>query len=191
MGGYFGIGVEGASKALNVGNLFRSAQAFGAAFVFAVAAAYRREAARASDTSDAHGSLPFYSFPSGESMLLPSGCRLVGIEIVPEAVELPSFHHPRAAAYILGPERGRLSPDMTARCDYVVRIPTAFSINVAMAGVIVMYDRLLARGRFAKRPLSEGAKPEALAPHVFGDPRFRRLVEPFRDQPPGIPPVED
>ena len=189
MGGYFGIGVEGASKALNVGNLFRSAQAFGAAFVFAVAAPYRREAARASDTSDAHGGLPFYSFPAVESMVLPKGCRLVGVEIVPEAVELPSFHHPRTAAYVLGPERGRLSAAMTERCDHIVRIPTAFSINVAMAGVIVTYDRLLTRGRFARRPLSEGAKPEALAPHVFGDPKFRRLIEPFRDAPP--PPADD
>ncbi|MSO54662.1 MAG: TrmH family RNA methyltransferase [Rhodospirillales bacterium] len=191
MGGYFGIGVEGASKALNVGTLFRSAQAFGAAFVFAVAAVYRREAARAADTSDAHGSMPFYSFPSIESMLLPKGCRLVGIEITPEAVDLPSFHHPRATAYILGPERGGLSPAMSARCDHIVRIPTAFSLNLAMAGVIVMYDRLLARGRFAKRPLSESAKPEALDPHVFGDPRFRRLVEPFQDRPPTRRSAED
>ncbi|MDE0409622.1 MAG: RNA methyltransferase, partial [Alphaproteobacteria bacterium] len=30
MKGYFGIGVEGLSKPLNAGNLFRSAQAFGA-----------------------------------------------------------------------------------------------------------------------------------------------------------------
>ena len=32
--GYFGIGVEGISKPMNVGNLFRSAHAFGASFVF-------------------------------------------------------------------------------------------------------------------------------------------------------------
>ena len=34
MRGYFGIGVEGISKSFNVGNLFRSAHAFGASFVF-------------------------------------------------------------------------------------------------------------------------------------------------------------
>ena len=34
MKGYFGIGVEGISKATNVGTLLRTAHAFGAAFVF-------------------------------------------------------------------------------------------------------------------------------------------------------------
>ncbi len=34
MRGYFGIGIEGSSKPMNAGNLFRSANAFGASFVF-------------------------------------------------------------------------------------------------------------------------------------------------------------
>ena len=37
MRGYFGIGVEGINKPFNVGNLFRSAHAFGVSFVFTVA----------------------------------------------------------------------------------------------------------------------------------------------------------
>ena len=36
MRGYFGIGVEGISKTMNVGNLFRTAHAFGASFVFTI-----------------------------------------------------------------------------------------------------------------------------------------------------------
>ena len=36
MRGYFGIGVEGISKAMNLGNLMRSAHAFGASFFFTV-----------------------------------------------------------------------------------------------------------------------------------------------------------
>jgi hypothetical protein len=39
MKGYFGIGIEGASKAVNVGTLFRTAHAFGA-FQFTVRAQY-------------------------------------------------------------------------------------------------------------------------------------------------------
>ena len=42
MRGYFAIGVEGISKAMNVGSLFRTAHAFGAGFVFTVAATYER-----------------------------------------------------------------------------------------------------------------------------------------------------
>ena len=57
---------------------------------------------------------------------------------------------------MLGPERGSLSPELLARCDYVVRIPTSFCINLAMAGAIVMYDRVRSLGRFQPRPLGEG-----------------------------------
>jgi len=39
--GYFGIGAEGISKAGNLGSLMRSAHAFGASFLFTVAAACR------------------------------------------------------------------------------------------------------------------------------------------------------
>ena len=42
MRGYFGIGIEGSSKPMNAGNLFRSANAFGASFVFTVGGATRR-----------------------------------------------------------------------------------------------------------------------------------------------------
>lgn len=47
MRGYFGIGVEGVGKPMNLGNLWRAAHAFGASFVFTVGAAYgRREGER-------------------------------------------------------------------------------------------------------------------------------------------------
>ena len=34
MRGYFGIGLENISKQYNIGNIFRTANAFGASFVF-------------------------------------------------------------------------------------------------------------------------------------------------------------
>ena len=40
MKGYFGIGIEGPSKSMNVGTLFRTAHAFGASFVFTLRAQY-------------------------------------------------------------------------------------------------------------------------------------------------------
>jgi tRNA G18 (ribose-2'-O)-methylase SpoU len=96
-------------------------------------------------------------------MLLPQGCKLVGIELTSDAIDLPSFRHPLRAAYVLGPEQGSLSPELLARCSYVVRIPTSFCINVAMAGAIVMYDRVRSLGRFAERPLREGGPAPAPA----------------------------
>ncbi|MBL8644368.1 MAG: RNA methyltransferase [Rhodospirillaceae bacterium] len=168
MRGYFGIGVEGISKSFNVGNLFRSAHAFGAGFVFTVAAAYRRRDGKQTDTSDATSSLPYFAFPSVEEMQLPTGCSLVGVEFLDDAVELPSFHHPRQAAYVMGPEGSSLSPGMLARCDHVIRIPTRFCLNVGIAGVIVMYDRLLVHGNYAARPLMPGGpKPSEMPPERF------------------------
>lgn len=170
MRGYFGIGVEGISKSFNVGNLFRSAHAFGASFVFTVAAAYRRRDGKQADTSDAVSNLPFYSFPTVAEMALPRGCSLVGVEFLEDAVELPSFHHPRQAVYVMGPERQSLSAAMLAKCEHVIRIPTKFCLNVGIAGVIVMYDRLLTHGKFPDRPLMPGgprSKKSQLPPEKY------------------------
>ena len=88
----------------------------------------------------------------------------MGVELLDEAVDLPSFRHPLRAAYVLGPEQGALSPELLARCDHVVRIPSSFCVNLAMAGAIVMYDRVRCLGRFAARPVGEGGPAGAPGP---------------------------
>jgi tRNA G18 (ribose-2'-O)-methylase SpoU len=168
MRGYFAIGVEGISKPMNLGNLLRSAHAFGANFFFTIAPAFDARQVKLSDTSDAARHLPLYTYENVEALTLPRGCALVGVELSEEAVELPSFRHPQAAAYVLGPERGSLSPELTARCAHLVRIPTKFCVNVGTAGAIVMYDRMVSAGRFARRPVGAGGQPEALPEHVQG-----------------------
>jgi tRNA G18 (ribose-2'-O)-methylase SpoU len=151
MRGYFAIGVEDISKPHNAGNLMRSAHAFGASFFFAVAPDIDFAGLRQSDTSEAAFHMPFYEYPSVEALTLPRGCRLVGIEFLPDAEDLPSFKHPIQAAYVFGPEKGNLSPALLARCDDVVKIPTKFCVNVGVAGALVMYDRMIALGNFAER----------------------------------------
>lgn len=174
MRGYFGIGVEGVHKPMNLGALLRSAHAFGASFAFTIAAAYERDEGNLADTSDAAGTLPFYEYPDLGTFWLPQGCQLVGIEITDEAIELPSFRHPHAAAYVLGPERGSLSPALVARCAHVVKIPTRFSINLSLAGSLVMYDRLISHGRFSPRPVRAGGPTEPAPAHDYGKPQFKR-----------------
>ena len=176
MRGYFGIGAQGISKPMNLGNLIRSAHAFGASFVFLVDAHYTIGSAL-SDTSQAEAQLPLYRFASVEELVLPGRCLLIGVELLDEAVELPSFRHPQNAAYVFGPERSSLSPEMVARCDHVVKIPTRFCINIAVAGAIVMYDRMLCHGRFAPRPVRSGGPTEPLRPHVHGKVITRRRRE--------------
>ncbi|HKY95217.1 MAG TPA: RNA methyltransferase [Kiloniellales bacterium] len=172
--GYFGIGVERISKPMNLGALLRTAHAFGASFAFTVAAAFPAREVKLSDTSDSGPHLPLYEAATIDELALPKGCVLVGVELAEDAVDLPSFRHPLSAAYILGPERGSLSPEAQARCAHVVRIPTKFSINVGLAGALVMYDRLISLSRFAPRPLSPGGPTEALEQHVHGGQKFRR-----------------
>jgi len=174
MRGYFGIGVEGISKPMNLGNLLRSAHAFGASFFFTIAPAFQPREVKLSDTSDAAKHLPLYTYAGVDELTLPRGCALVGVELTPEALELPSFRHPAAAAYVLGPERGSLSPALTERCDFVVRIPTKFCVNLGVAGAIVMYDRVIALGRHARRPVNPRAAPERPARHVHGGQIVRR-----------------
>lgn len=159
--GYFGIGAEHISKALNLGNLMRSAHGFGASFTFTVGATYHALEARA-DTSKGQWHLPHFNWAAIDEMALPEGCKLVGVELLDEAIDLPSFRHPMRAAYVLGPEQGSLSQGLTERCDHIVRIPTRFCVNVAMAGAIVMYDRVRSMARFAERPTREGG------PKTFG-----------------------
>jgi tRNA G18 (ribose-2'-O)-methylase SpoU len=171
--GYFGIGAEGVSKPANVGALLRTAHAFGAAFCFSVAAGYDSYQGRLADTADTPAHVPLWRFPSIEAMALPQGCVLVGIELLEDAAELPSFRHPLNAAYVLGPERSGLSPAMLAQCRHVVRIPTRFALNLAVAGAIVLYDRLLQHGRFADRPVAPGGGAKLPPAASHGDPQFR------------------
>ena len=168
MRGYFGIGVERISKPMNVGNLFRSAHAFGADFVFAISPSVDLKQVDRSDTSNTHKHVPLYEFATPKDLSLPKGCQLVGVELLDGAHDLPSFTHPEQAAYILGPEKGDLSPEIVACCDHIVKIPTKFCVNVGVAGAILMYDRWMTRGRFAPRPMVPGGPTEALPPHVHG-----------------------
>jgi len=168
MRGYFAIGVEGSSKPHNLGNLVRSAHAFGASYFFTVAPVVDVKSVRQTDTSDAFDHLPFYNFETPEALQLPRKCALVGIELLEDSIDLPSFRHPVRAAYVLGPERGNLSEAMIARCDYTIKIPMKFCVNVGVAGAIVMYDRLISMGKFAPRAVKAGAPTEFLPEHVQG-----------------------
>ena len=162
MRGYFGIGVEGISKEQNLGNLVRSAHAFGASFFFVIRPEIDVDAVRVSDTSGAFDHMPFHIWNSVEEMDLPQGCQLVGVEFMEDSVELPSFRHPVRAAYVLGPEMGDISPELLEKCVHTIKIPMKFCINVGVAGALTMYDRLISMGKFPDRPVKAGGPAEAI-----------------------------
>ena len=161
MRGYFAIGAEGISKPMNLGALMRTAHAFGASFAFSVSAADKIRTVYKADTSKSFEHVPYYQWDTIDDMALPKGCALAGVELTDDAVDLPSFRHPAAAAYVLGRERGSLTPEMIEKCAFVVKIPTKFCVNVSVAGALVMYDRMISMGRYAERPVSPGGAMSA------------------------------
>ncbi len=161
MRGYFGIGAERISKAMNLGAILRTGHAFGASFAFSVGAHHRAREVHLSDTAKSASHLPFYEWDRIEDMRLPQGCVLVGVELDDEAVDLPSFRHPLNAAYILGPEKGDLSAEAQARCAHLVQIPTKFCVNLSVAAALIMYDRALSMGGHRPRPVGAGGPPPA------------------------------
>lgn len=173
--GYFGIGVEGISKAANLGNLVRSAHAFGAQFFFTLSASLDMDELKVSDTAASALHMPLYTYRGVDDFALPRGCALVAVEFLPDAVDLPSFRHPQQAAYILGPEMGNVSPAVLKRCDHVIKIPMQFCINVGVAGALVMYDRLLSNGKHMPRPVRAGGPESTLDPADFVHHQRRRV----------------
>jgi tRNA G18 (ribose-2'-O)-methylase SpoU len=171
MRGYFGIGVEEISKEGNVGNLARSAHAFGASFFFTISPFIDVKGIRSSDTSGSFDHVPYHQYESAEDLTLPNGCQLVGVELIDNSIELPSFRHPTRAAYVLGPEMGSISPTLQEKCDHIIQIPTKFCINVGVAGALVMYDRLISMGKFPPRPVKAGGPENPYLPHHNFGPR--------------------
>lgn len=139
--GFFAIGMYRPKTEHNLGTLWRSAHALGASMIFTIGHRYTRQA---SDTSAATRHVPYIPYPTWDVFRAarPFNAPLVGVELTPRANNLLPFEHPETAVYLLGPEDGSLGGRILAECQYVVSIPSAFCLNVATAGSIVMYDRL-------------------------------------------------
>lgn len=139
---------------MNLGAILRTAHAFDASFAFTVNAHHRAREIHLSDTSKSFSHLPLYEWDSLGEMQIPKQCVLVGVELDDDAVDLPTFRHPLNAAYLLGPEKGSLTPEAVEKCVHLVKIPTRFCVNLSVAAALVMYDRHLTFGKFPPRPLS-------------------------------------
>lgn len=151
MRGYAGIGIQAAKNPDNVGGLWRSAHAFDAAFMFTVGHRYPTHR-QPTDTTDARRHVPLYGHRDVESFLasIPVGAELVGIEcgdhLRRRPVPLPNYAHPERAVYVLGAEDRGLDKKLQEACSALVSIPSAYCLNVATAGSIVLYDRAVSLG---------------------------------------------
>lgn len=142
--GYFGIVMYQPKHETNVGTLWRSAFLQGAAFIGTVGGArYQRQA---SDTPGTPNHVPLIHYTDFDDLIehVPHGCPVIGVELDDRAKSLAEFSHPPRAIYLLGAEDRGIPLPVLDRCHYVVQIPTVrdWSMNVAVAGSIVMYDRI-------------------------------------------------
>ena len=141
MRGYFGIGIENTKDIFNIGTLWRSADLFGAAFIFTIGRRYKKQA---SDTSKALRRIPLYNYVDFDDFYrhMPANCHLAGIELTDSAIDLDKFNHTQRCIYLLGAEDHGLSNEALKKCHSIIKIPIGdFSMNVSTAGSIVLYDR--------------------------------------------------
>lgn len=138
--GYFGIGVFHPKTTENIGTLWRSAHNFGADFIFTIGKRYKRQP---SDTTKAERHIPLFEFETFDDFKkhLPKGCRIVCIEQTESASNLKNVCHPENCAYLLGAEDTGI-PESIMIGHQKVFIDTPMCLNVAVAGSIVMFDRL-------------------------------------------------
>lgn len=144
MRGYFGIGIYAVKSAVNVGTLWRSAYQLGAAFIFTIGRRFPRQA---SDTVKACRHIPLYEYTTFADFNehRPNDCPLIGIEM--GGKYLGSYQHQERSIYLLGAEDDGLPSTILEQCQTVLSIPAERieSFNVAVAGSIVMFDRLMQR----------------------------------------------
>lgn len=138
--GYFGIGILDPKTTDNVGTLLRSAHCFGADFTFVIG--QRGLHRQASNTTRAERHVPHYEYATFEQALGCFPLERVLVAVETEGEPIAPFHHPERAVYLLGNERSGLPRDVIERCDVTLTIPSAFCLNVAVAGSIALFDRV-------------------------------------------------
>lgn len=142
--GFFAIGIDHTKSGINVGTLWRSAYLYHAAFIFTVGRRYSRARDNgAGDTVKSWKSIPLFHFADPADLIahMPHDCPLIGVELDPRAHRIDGFCHPASATYVLGAEDNGLTPEMMKVCHHFVQLPGEYSMNVAVAGSIVMHDR--------------------------------------------------
>jgi tRNA G18 (ribose-2'-O)-methylase SpoU len=67
---------------------------------------------------------------------------LIGIELHKNSIPLIEYEHPKQACYLLGAEDSGLTKEAINACQDLIILPGERSMNVSVAGSIVLYDRV-------------------------------------------------
>ena len=146
--GYSGLAIYHPKHGVNVGSLFRTAYILGINFVNIIGKNQSRDLKQSSDTTKSIRHIPFTRYITFEDFyrFMPYGCQLVGVELDKKAVPVSDFQHPERAIYLLGAEDYGIPPRVLSRCHSVVQLPGKYCLNVAVAGSIILFDRINKRG---------------------------------------------
>ncbi len=139
--GYFGIGCLNMKTSHNYGSLFRTAQIFDADFIFLIGQKFKHQA---TDTMCSYRHMPLYVYSDIEHFMnsRPFSCPIVAIEMKENSIPLHKFSHPKQCIYLLGSEDNGLPNTAIDICQATISLPGDRSLNVAVAGSIVLYDRV-------------------------------------------------
>lgn len=140
--GYFGIGIFHGKTEANVGTLWRSASILGADFIFTIGRRYRHQS---SDTMKTPRHIPLYHYTDYDDFFrhIPYNCPVVAVELTDHSIPLEEYKHPERCIYLLGAEDNGLPENILVRCQDTVQLIGDYCMNVATAGSIVMYDRVI------------------------------------------------
>jgi len=124
--------------------LWRSAYQLGAAGIFTIGRAYRHQS---SDMLFTENKIPLRHYIDFDQFLTdrPKGAQLIAVEM--GGTPLREFSHPSKAIYLLGSEAMGLPQAVLTACNAIVSLESVQyqSYNLAVAGSIVLYDRLFGR----------------------------------------------
>jgi tRNA G18 (ribose-2'-O)-methylase SpoU len=113
----------------------------GAQFIFTIGKRYPKQA---SDTLNTAKHIPLFEYKTWEDFRThtPKDCELIAVELDDKSKPIETFTHPERAVYLLGAEDNGIHKSVLSECRRIVQLPGIFCMNVAVAGSIVMYDRI-------------------------------------------------
>lgn len=138
---YFGIGVLQHKRGHNIGTLWRSAYILGASYIFTIGKSYKKQT---SDVLKSWREIPLFHYEDFDDFYkhIPYNSQLIGVELDERAKMLSEYEHRSRAVYLLGAEDNGLPQEVLDRCHDLIQMPGTNSLNVAVAGSIVMHDRI-------------------------------------------------
>ena len=141
MRGYYGIGIINGKTEKNIGTLWRSAYIMGAQFIFTIGNRYKHQC---SDTTKAPKKIPYFHYDTFEEFYknMPKDCKLIGVELDEKSIPIKNYVHFERSIYLLGAEDNGIPKEILKKCHNIIQLQGKICLNVAVAGSIVMFDRI-------------------------------------------------